>query len=125
MASIIKLGNRRRAQMRRKGHGVYMRTFDTKARAAEWPAGIEADIARGLGCCRFREHRVGLMPLLKRDGATVAGAIDHRCAAHCGHRHGVESAPALAEPPSPTQELESGQRGRWSHPVTATAETGR
>ena len=25
-----------------------MRTFDTKARAAEWPAGIEADIARGL-----------------------------------------------------------------------------
>ncbi len=48
MASIIKLGNRRRAQVRRKGHGVYMRTFDTKARAAEWPAGIEADIARGL-----------------------------------------------------------------------------
>jgi integrase len=48
MASIIKIGNKWRAQVRRKGFEVYTRTFATKTLAAAWAAGIESDIVRGL-----------------------------------------------------------------------------
>jgi hypothetical protein len=48
MASIIKVGNKWRAQVRRRGYAVYTRSFATKTLAAAWAAGIEADIARGL-----------------------------------------------------------------------------
>lgn len=48
MASIIKVGTKWRAQVRRRGFGVYTRSFATKTLAAAWATGIEADIARGL-----------------------------------------------------------------------------
>ena len=48
MASIFKSGNGWRAQVRRKGHAVYTRTFATKTAAADWARAIERDIDRGM-----------------------------------------------------------------------------
>ena len=47
MASIIKVGDKWRAQVRRKGAPVYCRTFAVKARAEAWARQVEADIDRG------------------------------------------------------------------------------
>lgn len=47
MASIIKVGEKWRALIRRKGHAIQCKTFQTKARAVEWARGIEADIDAG------------------------------------------------------------------------------
>jgi len=47
MASIIKVGSRWRALVRRKGHPAFCQTFGTKALADAWARGIEADIDRG------------------------------------------------------------------------------
>lgn len=47
MASIIQINGRWRALIRRKGHPSYCQTFGTKAQAAAWARGIEADIDRG------------------------------------------------------------------------------
>jgi len=44
MASIIKVGGKWRAQVRRKGFPVETRTFDAKAAAATWAARIESDM---------------------------------------------------------------------------------
>lgn len=53
MASIIPIGNRWRAQVRRKGLPAQTQTFDTKILAQKWArrveAGIDAGIAAGLG----------------------------------------------------------------------------
>ena len=48
MASIIAVGEKWRAQVRRKGHPVYTRTFSTKAAAQRWARQLEADVDRGL-----------------------------------------------------------------------------
>ena len=48
MASIIAVGEKWRAQVRRKGRPVYTRTFSTKAAAQRWARQLEADIDRGL-----------------------------------------------------------------------------
>ena len=48
MASIIKVGSKWRAQVRRKGYGVYTRSFATKTLAAGWAREIERDIERGV-----------------------------------------------------------------------------
>ncbi len=48
MASIIKVGDKWRAQVRRKGYGVYTRSFGTKTLATDWARAIEADIERGV-----------------------------------------------------------------------------
>jgi integrase len=47
MASILKIGDRWRALVRRKGHPNYCRTFSAKAQAEAWARQIEADIDRG------------------------------------------------------------------------------
>lgn len=47
MASIIQINGKWRALIRRKGHPSYCQTFATKAQAATWARGIEADIDRG------------------------------------------------------------------------------
>lgn len=47
MASIIQVGGKWRALIRRKGHPSYCQTFPTKAQAQAWARGIEADIDRG------------------------------------------------------------------------------
>lgn len=47
MASIIKVGLKWRALVRRKGHPAFCQTFGTKALADAWARGIEADIDRG------------------------------------------------------------------------------
>lgn len=47
MASIIQVGEKWRALIRRKGHPSYCQTFTTKAQAQAWARGIEVDIDRG------------------------------------------------------------------------------
>lgn len=47
MASIIAVKGKWRAQVRRKGHPVYTRTFDAKSAAERWARQLEADIDRG------------------------------------------------------------------------------
>lgn len=47
MASIIQIGGKWRALIRRKGHPSYCQTFPNKAQAQAWARGIEADIDRG------------------------------------------------------------------------------
>lgn len=47
MASVVQIGNRWRAQIRRKGCPVYVKTFGTKVAAERWARQIEADIDRG------------------------------------------------------------------------------
>lgn len=47
MASIIAVGLKWRAQIRRRGSPVYVKTFGTKAAAERWARQIEADIDHG------------------------------------------------------------------------------
>ncbi len=47
MASIIKIGGRWRALIRRKGHPAHCKTFPTKALAEAWARRIESEIDRG------------------------------------------------------------------------------
>ncbi len=47
MASIIKVGEKWRALIRRKGHPALCKTFRVKAQAEAWARQIEADIDRG------------------------------------------------------------------------------
>jgi integrase len=44
MASVIKVGGKWRAQVRRKGFPTETRTFDVKAQATAWAAKVEADM---------------------------------------------------------------------------------
>jgi len=44
MASILKVGDRWRAQIRRKGHQSIAETFPTKAPAVMWAREIEAEM---------------------------------------------------------------------------------
>lgn len=48
MASIIQIGDKWRAQVRRKGHKVYTKTFKTKALASAWARGVESELDAGL-----------------------------------------------------------------------------
>ncbi len=56
MASIIKVGKRWRAQVRRKGYPDRTETFSTKALAESWAKGIEGDV---------ESLRAGVMPMGK------------------------------------------------------------
>jgi integrase len=53
MASILKIGDTWRAQIRRKGHKSMSETFPTKAQAAAWARGIEAE----MDARRFKDVR--------------------------------------------------------------------
>lgn len=48
MASILKVGKKWRALIRRKGHKDQCKTFLTKARAVDWARSIEGDIDQGI-----------------------------------------------------------------------------
>ena len=48
MASIIKIGDKWRALVRRKGHKPKCKTFAVKARAEAWARQVEADLDRGI-----------------------------------------------------------------------------
>jgi integrase len=48
VASVIEVKGKWRAQVRRKGHSVYTRTFPTKAAADRWARQLEVDIDRGM-----------------------------------------------------------------------------
>lgn len=48
MASIAKIGDKWRAQIRRKGHPSITQTFDKQAHAKAWAARIEEDIRAGM-----------------------------------------------------------------------------
>lgn len=48
MASICKIDGKWRALIRRQGHKPISKRFDTKAKAAEWARGIEAQIDAGM-----------------------------------------------------------------------------
>jgi len=47
MASVIQIGEKWRAQVRRQHHKAHTRTFRTKREAVEWARGIEASIDAG------------------------------------------------------------------------------
>ena len=47
MASIIKIGDKWRAQIRRKGHPAATRTFDKKAQAERWAQEVESALRNG------------------------------------------------------------------------------
>jgi hypothetical protein len=53
MASIVKIGNAWRAQVRRKGHKSVAETFSTKAQATQWARKIEAE----MDAKRFKDAR--------------------------------------------------------------------
>ena len=48
MASILRVGDRWRALVRRRGHQPYCKTFRAKAQAEAWARQIETDIDRGI-----------------------------------------------------------------------------
>lgn len=48
MASIIKIGKKWRALVRRKGHKAQCKTFAVKAKAEAWARQVEADLDRGI-----------------------------------------------------------------------------
>lgn len=48
MASIIKVGDKWRALVRRKGHKAQCKTFAVKAKAEAWARQVEADLDRGI-----------------------------------------------------------------------------
>jgi hypothetical protein len=53
MASILKIGNAWRAQVRRKGHKSVAETFSTNAQATQWARKIEAE----MDAKRFKDAR--------------------------------------------------------------------
>lgn len=65
MASIIPVGDKWRAQVRRKGHPVHTKTFDTKILAQKWATRIEAEIDAGrTGVQQPARDKLG--PLIER-----------------------------------------------------------
>jgi integrase len=66
MASIIKVGEAWRAQVRRKGHPKQTKTFKTKILAERWARQIEADIDAG---------RAGVMPASGASDTLTVGAL--------------------------------------------------
>lgn len=65
MASIIPVGDKWRAQVRRKGHPVHTKTFDTKILAQKWATRIEAEIDAGrTGVQQPAKDKLG--PLIER-----------------------------------------------------------
>lgn len=64
MASILQVKDKWRGQVRRKGHPVYTRTFDTKAEAERWARQLEVDIDRGLQAQPGRSKGVTVADLI-------------------------------------------------------------
>lgn len=66
MAYYEKRGNAWRAQIRRKGHPTLSATFDTKADAQRWAAGIEGDMSRDRFVDSREAQQTTLSDALKR-----------------------------------------------------------
>lgn len=82
MASIIQVGRKWRAQVRRRGHPTQTRTFSTKALAERWARQVESDIERG----EFKDARdlkkTTINDLIKRYRVEQTKDIG-RSKAHC------------------------------------------
>lgn len=86
MASIQKIGDKWRAQIRRKGHPSITQTFDKQAHAKSWSARIEEDIRAGIFNDERRLADISILDLIakfeeelgrkKAFGRSKAGAID-------------------------------------------------
>ena len=74
MATYIKRGDTWRCQIRRKGQPALSATFDTKAEAQRWAAGIEGDIARSVFVDSREAQRTTLGDALKRYRREVSDA---------------------------------------------------
>jgi integrase len=61
MASILRIGDRWRAQVRRKGAKSITKTFPTKAAATSWARKIEADLEAGIGTFDAATVTVGML----------------------------------------------------------------
>jgi hypothetical protein len=73
MASILKRGPYLwQALVRREGHKVQVKTFETKTQAEAWAAVIESEIARGVFTHRTEVERTTLGELLTRYGQVVS-----------------------------------------------------
>lgn len=102
MASIIAVGQKWRAQVRRRGHPVYTRTFSTKTAAQRWARQIEADIEQG-GPVRAAPARVVLVRDLiehyrrLRDQARPISdsSTEHYTLRHLAHHLGERDAQRL------------------------------
>ncbi|HCP54549.1 MULTISPECIES: integrase [Pseudomonas] len=75
MAYYEKRGEAWRAQIRRKGYPTLSATFDTKAEAQRWAAGIEGDMSRSRYVDQREAERTSLAEALKRYRAEVS---DHK-----------------------------------------------
>ncbi|WP_020206103.1 site-specific integrase [Cupriavidus sp. WS] len=86
MASIIKIGDKWRAQIRRKGHPTITRTFDKKALAERWAQQVEIDVRNGgfADDRRLAQFTIGALITkyeeevgkLRPIGRSKAGALD-------------------------------------------------
>ncbi|MHB8388373.1 MAG: site-specific integrase [Acidobacteriaceae bacterium] len=72
MACFQKRSGAWRALVRRKGHPPQTRTFDTKAEAEAWAAGMESEMARGIFVSRAEAERTTLSEALDRYSVEVA-----------------------------------------------------
>ena len=86
MASFIPRkgpGGRRvwQAHIRRRGYPAQVRTFDTKAEAEAWAAGIEHEIARPKIFTQVRKLAVRQAPIISAD--------DHEAARTTGRNRGL------------------------------------
>jgi integrase len=91
MAYYEKRGDAWRCQIRRKNHPTLSATFDTKAEAQRWAAGIEGDIARSVFVDSREAQRTTLGDALRRyrrevsdgkkgskqEGVRIAAWLDH------------------------------------------------
>ncbi|MFJ1260312.1 hypothetical protein [Cupriavidus sp. CuC1] len=86
MASIIKVGEKWRAQVRRKGHPPITRTFERKAQAERWAQQVEIDVRKGgfADDRRLTEFTIGALITkyeeevgkLRPIGRSKAGSLD-------------------------------------------------
>lgn len=100
MASIIKVGEKWRAQVRQRGHKPQTRTFGTKVLATQWARQIEADFDTGRATTAPVKREITVLALFERYAEEV-GAVKpfgtNKAAAHrLIKRHlGSEDAPSL------------------------------
>lgn len=102
VASILQVKDKWRAQVRRKGHPVYTRTFEAKAEAERWARQIEVDIDRGLHAQPVRSKGVTVADLIatyrklrERARPISDSSTEHYTLRHLEHHLGTRDAQRL------------------------------
>lgn len=72
MASILKIADKWRAQVRIKGHKPQTRTFSTKALASQWARQVEADIDAGRASTKPAKRTITVGQLITRYADEIA-----------------------------------------------------